>query len=186
VTGRICGHDERTVMTTDTTTTHDFAPEAPTTPHLRTVTARMKSPALLVPGAAKALAELGQMSHGQGVPPTTLELVHLRTSQINGCGWCIDYGMRQARKAGESADRLASVAAWRESPFLSEAECAALELAESITRLADSSDPVPDAVWDRAAEHYDEQALGALVLHIGVTNVFNRLNVAVRQVPGTW
>jgi AhpD family alkylhydroperoxidase len=172
-------------MTTETTT-HDFAPEASTTPHLRTLTARMKSPAQLVPGAVKALAGLGQMVHGQGVPATTLELVHLRASQINGCGWCIDYGMRQARKAGESEDRLASVAAWRESPYLTEAECAALELTESVTRLADSSDPVPDAVWNRAAEHYDEQALAAIVLHVAVTNLYNRLNVTVRQVPGTW
>ncbi|MFD2026596.1 carboxymuconolactone decarboxylase family protein [Promicromonospora aerolata] len=172
-------------MTTETTH-HDFAPEASTTPHLRTVTPRMKNPALLVPGAVKALGELGQMVQGQGVPPATLELVHLRASQINGCGWCIDYGMRAARKAGESEDRLASVSAWRESPFLSEAECAALELAESITRLADSSDPVPDAVWSRVSEHYDEQGLAALVLFIGVTNLYNRLNVTTRQVPGTW
>jgi len=146
----------------------------------------MKNPATLVPGAVKVLAGLGQMVHGQGVPAATLELVHLRASQINGCGWCIDYGMRQARKAGESEDRLASVAAWRESPYLTEAECAALALAEAITRLADSSDPVPDDVWAAAAEHFDEQALGALVLHVGVTNLYNRLNVTVRQVPGTW
>jgi AhpD family alkylhydroperoxidase len=171
-------------MTTETTT-HDFAPEASTTPHLRTLTPRMTSPAMLVPGAAKHLAALGKMVHGQGVPATTLELVHLRTSQINGCAWCIDYGMRQARTAGESEDRLASVSAWRESPYLSEAECAAIELAESVTRLADSSDPVPDAIWNRAAEHYDEQALAALVLYIGVTNLYNRLNVTTRQVAGT-
>ena len=175
-------------MTTETTThqAQGFAPEASTTPHLRTVTPRMKNPASLVPGAVKVLAGLGQMVHGQGVPAATLELVHLRASQINGCGWCIDYGMRQARKAGESEDRLASVAAWRESPYLTEAECAALALAEAITRLADSSDPVPDDVWAAAAEHFDEQALGALVLHVGVTNLYNRLNVTVRQVPGTW
>ncbi|WP_199230393.1 carboxymuconolactone decarboxylase family protein [Promicromonospora sp. AC04] len=175
-------------MTTETTThqAQGFAPEASTTPHLRTVTPRMKNPATVVPGAVKVLAGLGQMVHGQGVPAATLELVHLRASQINGCGWCIDYGMRQARKAGESEDRLASVAAWRESPYLTEAECAALALAEAITRLADSSDPVPDDVWAAAAEHFDEQALGALVLHVGVTNLYNRLNVTVRQVPGTW
>ncbi|MDR7382614.1 carboxymuconolactone decarboxylase family protein [Promicromonospora iranensis] len=170
-------------MTTETTT-HEFAPEASTTPHLRTLEPRMQSPALLVPGAVKHLGALGQIVHGQGVPATTLELVHLRTSQINGCAWCIDYGMRQARKAGESEDRLASVSAWRESPYLSEAECAAIELAESVTRLADSSDPVPDAIWNRATEHYDEQALAALVLYIGVTNVYNRLNVTTRQVAG--
>ncbi|MFI8524464.1 carboxymuconolactone decarboxylase family protein [Promicromonospora sukumoe] len=176
-------------MTTETAAqdaTQHLDLQASGAPHLRTVTSRMKNPALVVPGAAKALAELGQMAQGQGVPASTLEVVHLRVSQINGCGWCIEYGMRQARKAGESEDRLASVAAWRESPYLSEAECAALELAEAMTRLADSAEGVPDAVWARAAEHWDEEALAALVLHIGVTNVFNRLNVAVRQIPGTW
>jgi len=176
-------------MTTETTAqelAQHLDLQATGTPHLRTVTPRAKNPALLVPGALKALPELGKLAHGQGVPATTLELVHLRVSQINGCGWCIEYGMRQARKAGESEDRLASVAAWRESPYLSEAECAAIELAEAMTRLADSAEGVPDAVWDRAAEHWDEQALAALVLHVGVTNLFNRLNVTTRQVPGTW
>lgn len=176
-------------MTTETTAqelAQHLDLQASGTPHLRTVTSRAKNPALLVPGALKALPELGKLAHGQGVPATTLELVHLRVSQINGCGWCIEYGMRQARKAGESEDRLASVAAWRESPYLSEAECAAIELAEAMTRLADAPDGVPDAVWDRAAEHWDEQALAALVLHVGVTNLFNRLNVTTRQVPGTW
>jgi AhpD family alkylhydroperoxidase len=167
------------------TTTHEFAPEASTTPHLRTLTSRMKNPAMIVPGAVKSLYGLGQSVQGQGVPASTLELVHLRTSQINGCGWCIDYGMRAARKAGESEDRLAAVSAWRESPFLSDAECAALALAEAMTRIADSSDPVPDDVWAGVTEHYDEQALAALVLHIAVTNVYNRLNVTVRQIPGT-
>lgn len=176
-------------MTTETTAqelAQHLDLQASGTPHLRTVTPRAKNPALLVPGALKALPELGKLAHGQGVPATTLELVHLRVSQINGCGWCIEYGMRQARKAGESEDRLASVAAWRESPYLSEAECAAIELAEAMTRLADAPDGVPDAVWDRAAEHWGEQALAALVLHVGVTNLFNRLNVTTRQVPGTW
>lgn len=157
-----------------------------TTPHLRTLTPRMKNPATLVPGALQALMGLGALVQGQGVPEATLELVHLRVSQINGCGWCIEFGLRQARKAGESEDRLASVPAWRESPYLSDAECAAIELAESMTRLADSADGVPDAVWERAARHYDEQALAALVLYIGTTNLYNRLNVTTRQVPGTW
>lgn len=160
--------------------------QASGTPHLRAVTPRAKNPALLVPGALKALPELGKLAHGQGVPATTLELVHLRVSQINGYGWCIEYGMRQAPKAGESEDRLASVAAWRESPYLSEAECAAIELAEAMTRLADSAEGVPDAVRDRAADHWDEKALAVLVLHIGVTNLYDRLNVTTRQVPGTW
>src|SRR5690606_26112904 len=171
---------------TDVTELRELASPTSAPPHLRTVTPRLKSPALLLPGAFQALRGLGKLVEGQGVPASTLELVHLRVSQINGCGWCIDYGLRQARRAGESEDRPAAVPALRESPYLSEAECAALELAEAMTRLADSPDGVPDAVWDRAAQHYDEQGLAALVLYVGVTNLYNRLNVTTRQVPGTF
>ena len=170
------------------TTVQDLAEEhgytAPTAPTLRTLTARTKNPALLVDGGLKALSGLGQLTRGHGVPDRTLELVHLRTSQINGCAWCVDFGVRAMQKAGESADRLAAVAAFRESPLFSEAEAAALELAESVTRIADQTDRVPDTVWAHAAEHYDEQALGVLVLHVSMTNLFNRINVATRQVAG--
>jgi len=120
------------------------------------------------------------------VPEATLGLVHLRASQINGCSACVDSGSRGAKKAGESDERLFAVAAWREAPYFSEAERAALALAEAVTRLSDRTDPVPDEVWDEAARNYDEPALAALILSIATTNLFNRLNVATRQVAGAW
>ena len=116
----------------------------------------------------------------------TLALSHLRASQINGCSVCCDMGGRHARKAGESDERLFSVAAWRDAPYFSAAERAALALTEAVTRLSDREDPVPDAIWNEAARHYDEPALCALLLSIALTNVFNRLNVATRQVAGEW
>lgn len=150
--------------------------------------ARMKNPAAVLPEALPAILNLLKAAKKGGVPEATLELVHLRASQINGCSFCVDGGVRSARKAGESDERLFAVAAWREAPFFTDAERAALALAESTTRLADRSDPVPDEIWDEAADHYDEQQLAALILWIGVTNLFNRLNATTRQVAGaaTW
>ncbi len=146
--------------------------------------ARMKNPALLVPDAMKPLQGLYAPVAKSGVPQHTLGLVHLRVSQINGCCWCVDSGAKQAKKAGETDERLFAVSAWREAPYFSEAERAALALAESVTRLADSSDPVPDAIWDEATKHYDEPKLAALVLWIATTNLYNRLNVTTRQPAG--
>jgi AhpD family alkylhydroperoxidase len=120
------------------------------------------------------------------VPPATLELVHLRASQINGCSFCVDWGARSAKKAGETDERLFAVAAWREAPYFTDAERAALALTEAVTRLADRADPVPDSIWDEAARHYDEQALAALLIEIAMINVWNRFNVAVRQPAGAW
>jgi AhpD family alkylhydroperoxidase len=139
----------------------------------------MKNPALIVPGAIQALQALGAATEHGGVPPRTHHLVHLRASQINGCSVCVDMHPRIARKDGETDERLFTVAAWRD------AERAALALTEALTRISDQPDPVPDAVWDEAARHYDEAALGALVLSISLINVWNRLNVATRQVSGT-
>jgi AhpD family alkylhydroperoxidase len=147
---------------------------------------RMKNPAYFVPGAMNALQSLGSSWKDLGVPEATLELVHLRASQINGCAWCLDYGTKNAIKAGETPLRLATVAAWREAPFFTEAERAALALAESMTRLADSPDPVPDAVWDEAQKHYGEQEISALIMCIATTNLYNRLNVTTQQVAGRW
>ncbi|MFI9774033.1 carboxymuconolactone decarboxylase family protein [Streptomyces sp. NPDC051956] len=149
-----------------------------------TIQARMESPAQLIPGAMQPVLALLKATREGGVPGSTLELVHLRASQINGCSYCVDAGARSARKAGESDDRLFAVAAWREAPYFTDAERAALALAEAVTRLADSTDPVPDAVWDEAARHYDERGLAALILMIGVTNLFNRFNVTTRQPAG--
>ena len=144
---------------------------------------RMTNPALLVPGAMESLQALATAS-AKGVPLRTRELVHLRASQINGCGVCVDGHARNAKKAGETDDRLFAVAAWRDAPYFTDAERAALALTECVTRLSDRADPVPDDVWDEAARHYDEPALGALVLTIASVNVWNRVNAATRQVAG--
>jgi AhpD family alkylhydroperoxidase len=120
------------------------------------------------------------------VPKVTLDLVHLRASQINGCSVCVDMHARDLRKEGESDERLFAVAAWRETPYFTDAERAALALAEAATRLADRSDPVPDDVWDEAARQYDEQQLAALTLSIAHVNLWNRLNATTRQIAGAW
>jgi AhpD family alkylhydroperoxidase len=146
----------------------------------------MQNPAMILPDAWQGIQALLAATEKGGVPAATLSLVHLRASQINGCNVCVDAGTCQIRQAGESDERLAAVAAWREAPYFSEAERAALALTEAVTRLSDRADPVPDEVWDEAARHYDESALAALILSIATTNLFNRLNVTTRQVAGTW
>lgn len=148
--------------------------------------ARMANPALSVPGAMKALVALAKCTEHEEVPPVTQYLVHLRASQINGCSVCVVMHSEELRKAEQSEDRIAAVAAWREAPFFTDAERAALALTESVTRLADRSDAVPDDVWDEAAKHYSEPALGALVLTIGMINIWNRINASTRQVAGAF
>ncbi|WP_405731477.1 carboxymuconolactone decarboxylase family protein [Streptomyces sp. NBC_01537] len=147
--------------------------------------ARMSNPATVIPEAMPAILNLLKATRKGGVPESTLELVHLRASQINGCSYCVDGGVKSARKAGETDERLFAVAAWREAPYFTDAERAALALTEAATRLADRGDAVTDEVWDAAADHYDEQQLAAIILMIGVTNLFNRLNATTRQVAGT-
>ena len=148
-------------------------------------TARMKNPAMLLPEAVKAIHALVAAMKTDAIPARTLELVHLRVSQINGCGACLDMHARTLKDGGETNERLFTVAAWRETPYFTDAERAALALTEAATRLADKADPVPDAVWDEAARHYDEKALAVLVLQIGVINMFNRINVTTRQMAGS-
>lgn len=148
--------------------------------------ARMKNPAMVLPGVWQPIQALNEAIGQGGVPPATLELVHLRVSQVNGCSACVDAGARTAKKGGETDERLFAVAAWREAPYFTDAERAALALAEAATRLADRPDPVPDEIWDDAADHYDERGLAALILMIGVTNLFNRLNATTKQVAGAW
>jgi AhpD family alkylhydroperoxidase len=189
--------------------------------------ARMKNPAMVLSGVWQPIQALNEAIGQGGVPPATLELVHLRVSQVNGCSACVDAGARTAKKGGETDERLFAVAAWREAPYFTDAERAALALAEAATRLArwvglgpglpeawtftlrrepsglggqgrgrngrspatrlaDRPDPVPDEIWDEAAAHYDERGLAALVLMIGVTNLFNRLNATTKQVAGAW
>ncbi len=146
---------------------------------------RMKNPGLVIPDAMTAIHALNKATTQGGVPQQTLDLVHLRVSQINGCSVCVGAAAR-ARKNGETEQRLYTLVAWRDTPYFSDAERAALALAEAVTRLSDRPDPVPDEVWEQAARHYDERGLAALVLWISVVNVFNRVNVATRQVPGEW
>jgi AhpD family alkylhydroperoxidase len=148
--------------------------------------ARLKHPVMLLPDAMQSLQAMGAAIAKTGVPARTLELVNLRASQINGCSVCVDGHPRIARKLGETDERLFAVGAWRDSPYFTEAERAALALAEAVTRLDDRSDPVPDEVWEEAARHYDETALAGLVLAIANINVWNRLNVATRQPGGEW
>ena len=146
--------------------------------------ARLKHPVMLLPDAMQSLQAMGAAIDKSGVPARTLELVSLRASQINGCSVCVDGHPRIARKLGETDDRLFAVACWRDAPYFDEAERAALALTEAVTRMADTSEPVPDAVWDEAARHYDETQLAALVMSIGLINLWNRTNVATRQVAG--
>jgi len=121
-----------------------------------------------------------------GLSTATQELVKLRASQINGCGYCTDMHTKEALHAGESQQRLNLVAAWREATVFTEAERAALELAEQGTRIADSATGVSDEAWANAAKHYDEEQLIALVGVIGLINAYNRLNVIVRQPAGDY
>jgi AhpD family alkylhydroperoxidase len=151
---------------------------------------RITNPAMSVPGAMDALQALSAAAstaaRAAGLPRTTAELVNLRASQINGCAVCLDMHSRSARKAGETDERLHTLAAWRDSPYFSEAERAALALTEAATRLADRADPVPGDVFAEAARHYDEPALAALVVSIAAINAWNRLNVTTGQVAGQW
>lgn len=148
--------------------------------------ARMKSPVAIFPEAMKALYALRACGEKGNVPPRTLGLVELRASQINGCSVCVDMHPRMLKKMGETDERLFAVAAWRDAPWFDDAERAALALVEAVTRLSDRADPVPDEIWNEAARHYDEKGLAALLVTIGVINVWNRLNVSTRQVANGW
>ena len=145
---------------------------------------RMPNPAMVVPGAMETLIALGKLVKNGSVPARTLEMVHLRASQINGCSVCLHMHARDLKRGGDSDERIIAVAAWRDAPFFTDAERAALALTEAVTRLSDRSMPVPDDVWDEASKHYDEQALGTLVLSIATINLWNRLNIATRQIAG--
>jgi AhpD family alkylhydroperoxidase len=146
--------------------------------------ARIKSPALTIPGVREALLHINKAADSCGVPRATLELIHLRVGQINGCSVCVDMHSRALKKLGESDTRIFSLVTWRETPYYSEAERAALALAEAGTRLCDRPDAVPEAVWQEAARHFSEPALAALVTTTALSNFWNRLNVTTQQVTG--
>ena len=148
--------------------------------------ARMKNPVMILPEAMGALRALDSATKNEAVPDVTRKLIHLRASQINGCSVCVDLHARELRQAGESDARIFAVAAWRDAPYFTDAERAALSLTEAVTRLCDRPDPVPDEIWDEVASHYDEQARAALILQIALINVWNRLNATTKQVAGEW
>jgi AhpD family alkylhydroperoxidase len=148
--------------------------------------ARMAHPAMSIPGAFDALQALAKAAGQGGLPQAVPELVNLRASQINGCSVCVAMHASALKKAGESDERIWAVGAWRDAPYFTDAERAALALTEAVTRISDSADPVPDEVYDEAAKHFDEPALASLILIITMINAWNRLNVATRQVAGAW
>lgn len=147
---------------------------------------RITRPYRHVPDGYRALLALESSTRDDTVLPRALqELVRLRASQVNGCGFCVDMHSHDALDAGERVERLLSVAAWREAPWFSRAERAALALTEELTRLADRPDAVPDPVWDEAAAVFDEKALTQLVVSVATINAWNRISVATRQVAGS-
>jgi AhpD family alkylhydroperoxidase len=151
---------------------------------------RITSPALSVPGALEALQAFSKAvdkaAREAGVPQSTLDLVSVRASQINGCAVCLDMHSRAAAKRGVTEQQLATVAAWRDAPYFDEAERAVLALTEAGTRLADRAEPVPDDLYDAAAKYFDEQGMATIVASIAAINTWNRLNVITGQVAGEW
>jgi AhpD family alkylhydroperoxidase len=147
---------------------------------------RLRNPVQSLPGALDAFQALGAASTNAEIPSTTLHMVHLRASQINGCSVCVDIHSRELGLEGESSERIHAVAAWRDAPYFTDDERAALSLAEAATRVADRADPVSDEIWEEAARHYSERQLAALVLAIATINAYNRFNVATRQIGGDW
>jgi AhpD family alkylhydroperoxidase len=147
---------------------------------------RIENPIMTAPGAMQALQQLSAATKHAALPETTLILVALRASQINSCSVCVDMHSRELKAAGEPDERILTVAAWRETPYFTDAERAALALTEAATRLADRPDPVSDDVWEAAARHYDDRQLGALVLAIAAINAWNRINATTRQITGEW
>ena len=138
------------------------------------------------PKLAKRFANLGMLIHQSTLPAATQELVSLRASQINGCGFCVDMHTKELAAAGESALRINMVAAWREATVFTDAERAALALAEEGTRLADAHTGVSDETWAHVRKHYDDEQVAALVSIVALINAANRLNVIVRNPAGSY
>ncbi|MGW3351981.1 carboxymuconolactone decarboxylase family protein [Nonomuraea rubra] len=147
--------------------------------------ARLKSQANA--DVTTAIQHLYKAIHAGGVDPLLLELVHLRVSQINGCSPCVFAGIHSAKRRGETDERLHNVVTWRETPFFTDAERAALALAEAATRIQDGAPGVTDELWAAAAEHFDDQQLSSIITEVALTNFFNRINRANREQAGkTW
>jgi AhpD family alkylhydroperoxidase len=137
---------------------------------------------MIVPEALNTLLAFADRAK-KDAPSKLLTLVHLRASQINGCAYCVDMHSREMKQAGESDERIWGVAGWHDSHLFSEGERAVLALTEAVTRCADKTEAVSDEVWNEANKHFDERAIGAIVLNIGLINLFNRVNVATQQPP---
>jgi AhpD family alkylhydroperoxidase len=150
-----------------------------------TITARMDI-AALAPAAYKAMLALDRAAHRTTLPKPLIELVKLRASQINGCGYCVDMHGADAKAGGESDARLLAVAVWQEAPFFTETERAAFALTEAMCRLSEAGDRVPDEVWRRASKEFGDGPLAELVMVIVTINAWNRIGVATRMVPESY
>lgn len=149
------------------------------------VRARMPHPAFLLEGGMDALTALSAVGQSTDLQAGILHLVTLRASQINGCSWCTVEHTRELRELdGDSDERIAAVASWRETSYFTQRERAALALTEAVTRVADRPDPVPDALWDEVSAVFANREIAALLFTIGAINVWNRINVAIRQPAG--
>ncbi|MEU6712900.1 carboxymuconolactone decarboxylase family protein [Nonomuraea sp. NPDC046802] len=147
--------------------------------------ARMKNPAFVLPEVTNGFQAIFKGIYAGGVPQELLEIVSLRASQINGCSACVHSHIHNLKESGESDERVGNVAAWREAPYYSDVERAALTLTEAVTRLADrSGDAVADDVWDEVADHFDDKQLSAIILMIAMTNFFNRINATIKEPAG--
>lgn len=167
---------------TATTTSTTVPPTGAAASVARPFEPRQANPAFVLPDGFKGIGHLLSAVAKGGVPTAVLELVGLRVSQINGCSACIQGHWEEARRAGVNDARIIGVAAWRESPYFDDAERAALALAEALTRIADSpAEAVADDLWDDVTRHYDTTQVSALLLQIGTLNLFNRINLAVRE-----
>ncbi|MCK0473587.1 carboxymuconolactone decarboxylase family protein [Halalkalibacter sp. APA_J-10(15)] len=146
----------------------------------------MNNPVTIIPDVNQVLQSLGKAlfssAEKTGIPSKTLFLSYLRVSQINRDSVCVDLHSRNALAAGETTNRLLTVAAWRETRHFNDAERAALALSEAVTQLSDQTDPVPDEVYNEATKYYDEQALATLIVGLATANLWNRLNVPTKQI----
>lgn len=149
---------------------------------MTTTELRMTNPAFVLPDGFKGIGHLLSASAQGGVEKSTLELVGLRVSQINGCSACVQGHYEELVKAGETPERIAGVGAWHDAPWYADDERAALALAEAMTRIADrSGDAVSDELWREVVKYYDENQVAALILSVATTNLFNRINTTVQE-----
>ncbi|MBD3943647.1 carboxymuconolactone decarboxylase family protein [Microbacterium sp. NEAU-LLC] len=158
--------------------------EAPELAQPVSASARMPHPAFLLDGGFDALTGLSKVARSTDLPEELMHLLDLRASQINGCSWCTIEHAKELRADGASEERVFGVAAWRDAPHYTARERAALALTEALTRAADTADAVPDELWAEVSAHFDKRQLSALLLEIGTINVWNRINVAIRQPAG--